>query len=82
MPSCGRGRLDMSPATLEERLLDLNRRDVLGLSAWRFAWQLERVAGREPDWAAIAEPLPTSGLTWSVKHLSQTGPRVRPPTAR
>jgi len=48
-------RLDMSPATLEERLLDLNRRDVLGLSAWRFAWQLERVAGREPDWAAIAE---------------------------
>ena len=48
-------RLDMSPAMLEECLLDLNRRDVLGLSAWRFAWQLERVAGREPDWAAIAE---------------------------
>ena len=48
-------RLDMSPAILEERLLDLNRRDVLGLSAWRFAWHLERVAGREPDWTVIAE---------------------------
>ena len=48
-------RLDMSPAELEEHLLDLNRRDILGLSAWGFAWQLERVAGREPDWWTISE---------------------------
>ena len=62
-------RLAMSPATLEERLLDLNRRDVLGLSAWRFAWQLERVAGCEPDWAAIE--IRCDQRTGVVKHLSR-----------
>jgi ATP-dependent DNA helicase RecQ len=48
-------RLGIPAPDLEEALLELNRRDVIGLSAWRFAWQLERVEGIEPDWAAIGE---------------------------
>lgn len=46
-------RLDMDASDVEERLLDLNRRDIIGLSAWRFAWHLSRVPGIEPDWGRI-----------------------------
>ena len=36
-------------------LLELNRRDILGFTAWTHAWRLERRPGHEPDWDAIEE---------------------------
>jgi ATP-dependent DNA helicase RecQ len=46
-------KFSLSPADLEQRLLELNRRDILGLAAWQFATSLERVAGAEPSWRSI-----------------------------
>ena len=36
-------------------LLELNRRDILGFTAWKHAWMLERRPGVEPNWEAIEE---------------------------
>ena len=38
-----------------DALLELNRRDILGFTAWKHAWVLERCPGHEPDWGTIAE---------------------------
>ena len=36
-------------------LLELNRQDILGFTAWKHAWRLERRPGHEPGWDAIEE---------------------------
>ncbi|MCY4176674.1 MAG: RecQ family ATP-dependent DNA helicase [Acidimicrobiaceae bacterium] len=36
-------------------LLELNRRDILGFSAWKHAWTLERKPDIEPDWIALED---------------------------
>ena len=45
--------LDRPATGIAADLLELNRRDILGFSAWKHAWTLERTAGASPDWAAI-----------------------------
>ena len=45
--------LGRPPARIAADLLELNRRDILGFSAWKYAWVLERLS--EPDWGAIDE---------------------------
>lgn len=46
-------RLELEPWELENQLLELNRRDVIGLVAWQFAVRIERVGTAEPDWHEI-----------------------------
>jgi hypothetical protein len=46
-------RLNTDPWDLEEQLLALNRRDVIGLAAWQFAIRIERVPDADPDWRTI-----------------------------
>lgn len=41
------------PDEIERWLLDLFRRNIIGFSAWRFAWHLRRRSVGEPDWAHI-----------------------------
>jgi len=43
----------LPPSELEAQLLELYRRDILGVTLWKAAWQLEPVAGRSPSWDAI-----------------------------
>ena len=45
--------LDCPAAETADALLELNRRDILGFTAWKHAWVLERCPGHEPDWDAI-----------------------------
>jgi len=44
---------ETNPADLERELLELNRRDVIGLAAWRFAIHLECVPAVSPNWSNI-----------------------------
>ena len=86
--------LQRPPDAIAADLLELNRQDIIGFTAWRHAWVLERQSGHEPDWAAIEE---TAGRRraivaeqsrlakgfaemWSLREFSaQTGPgRSRP----
>ncbi len=46
----------LSAAELESRLLELNRRDVLGFVSWETAWQL-RPTGATPDWRELEQAL-------------------------
>jgi ATP-dependent DNA helicase RecQ len=43
----------IEPSELERALLELNRRDVIGLAAWRFAIQLRRTTVIVPRWDTI-----------------------------
>jgi ATP-dependent DNA helicase RecQ len=45
--------MGLSAADVSAALLELNRRDILGFSAWKHAWTLERRPGAEPAWAVI-----------------------------
>ena len=47
--------LQRQPPAVAADLLELNRRDILGFTAWRHAWVLERQPGHQPNWAAIEE---------------------------
>jgi len=47
---------DLSAAELESRLLELNRRDVLGFVSWETAWQL-RPTGATPHWMELEQAL-------------------------
>ena len=47
--------LQRSPAEIAADLLELNRQDIIGFTAWRHAWLLERQPGHEPNWTAIEE---------------------------
>jgi ATP-dependent DNA helicase RecQ len=46
-------RFEIAPPELEEGLLELNRRDVIGLAAWQFAIHLVPVRGARPRWSEI-----------------------------
>ena len=48
-------RLGRPPEQIAADLLELNSRDILGFTAWRHAWTLERRDGHKPDWDAIEE---------------------------
>jgi hypothetical protein len=63
------GYFDIEPPALEQVLLELNRRDVIGLAAWRFALHLQRVAHARPRWDAIAQLCDTRMTT--VSNLSK-----------
>ena len=47
--------LNMTPQELAGELFELQRKDILGFAAWRYAWTLERHPDRQPNWQAIAE---------------------------
>ena len=46
-------RLAREPWKVAADLLELNKRDILGFTAWKYAWVLERVADADPSWATI-----------------------------
>lgn len=46
-------KLGRSPEQLEDLLLDLARRDVLGFATWKSAWHVRRRQDASPDWALI-----------------------------
>ena len=46
-------RLGCPPDVLERRLFELVVAGLIDFSTWQLGWHLERVAGAEPDWAAI-----------------------------
>ena len=41
------------PSEVAADLLELNKRDILGFTAWKHAWVLERLPDVDPTWAAI-----------------------------
>jgi hypothetical protein len=45
-------RVEMSPEGLEELLLELYRRDIIGVSLWKLAWTL-KPTGRDPNWSDV-----------------------------
>lgn len=48
-------KLDREPSDVAADLLELNKRDVLGFTAWKHAWVLEKLSGKHPNWSAIEE---------------------------
>lgn len=75
-------RFDTDPTTLERTLLELNRRDVIGLAAWQFAIHLERVEGAEPSWPRVDARCATristvSELSASAKSFARQDARCR-----
>lgn len=58
-------RFGIAPPQLEETLLELNRRDVIGLAAWQFAVHLVRVPGARPRWDEIERQCRTRTATIS-----------------
>ncbi|MCY4271876.1 MAG: RecQ family ATP-dependent DNA helicase [bacterium] len=48
-------KLDREPWDVAADLLELNKRDVLGFTAWKHAWVLERLTSNNPSWSAIEE---------------------------
>jgi len=45
--------LGREPWEVAADLLELNKRDVLGFTAWKHAWVLERLIENDPPWAEI-----------------------------
>ena len=76
--------LDRPATGIAADLLELNRRDILGFSAWKHAWTLERTAGASPGWAAIEAKAEdrrdaVAGKSQQAKRLARrrSGCRVR-----
>jgi len=45
--------LGREPWDVAADLLELNKRDILGFTAWKYAWVLERLIENDPLWAKI-----------------------------
>ncbi len=45
--------LGREPWDVAADLLELNKRDLLGFTAWKYAWVLERLIENDPPWAEI-----------------------------
>ena len=48
-------RLSRTPMEIAADLFELTRRDVLGFSAWKHAWVIERAADAQPNWAFVED---------------------------
>ena len=48
-------RLARKPWEVATDLLELNKRDILGFTAWKYAWVLERLPDIDPSWVAIEQ---------------------------
>ena len=68
-------RLDLAPDRLEEILLELQRRDVLGFSGWRSAVHLIPKTGARPDFVAIERACESRRN--AVRDLSEKAKRYR-----
>ena len=72
--------LGRDPAQIETDLFELRQRDVLGFSAWGYAWMLERFAEVEPNWKeverlveerrSVIEEMSRKARHWSRDHYA------------
>ncbi len=56
-PNSWSRRLQRPATEIANDLLELNRRDILGFSMWRYAWVLERPPDASPPWSIIEEKI-------------------------
>jgi hypothetical protein len=73
-------RFEIAPPELEGRLLELNRRDVIGLVAWQFAIHLVPTPGARPRWSEIERQC--RSRTATISELSRAAKRFARQDAR